>query len=57
MVSYKLQLTILIENWYEDRLALEQPYKAEPEKRVMREFESSINCINGTGLPHPLKRI
>ena len=46
-----------IENWYEDRLALEQAYKKAPETRIKREFEPSINCLNSTGLPQPLKRI
>lgn len=60
------------DNWYEDRLALEQPYHLEPEKKTvsifhitinyfffkqMRPFEISINCLNSTGLPRPLNRI
>jgi hypothetical protein len=48
---------VSIENWYEDRLALEQEYKKVPGTRIKREFEPSINCLNSTGLPQPLKRI
>ena len=38
-------------------MALEQQWKANPDKRIMREFEPSINCLNSTGLPKPLARI
>ena len=54
---YFLTVTFILENWYEDRLALEQAYKKDPNHRMMRGFEPSINCLNSTGLPQPLKRI
>ena len=46
-----------LDNWFEDRLALDQDYRLNPDKRIIREFEPAINCLNSTGLPHPLKRI
>ena len=60
MVSYRFKLCsdkICVENWYEERLALEQAYRQNPEKRVIREYEPSINCLTSTGLPKPLARI
>lgn len=56
MVSYSFVLSFCVENWYEDRLALEQQYKKAPELRMKRDFEPSINCLNSTGIPQPLKR-
>ena len=52
-----LTVTLCLENWYEERLALEQAYKKDPAARMKRDFEPSINCLNSTGLPQPLKRI
>ena len=31
------------DNWYEDRLALEQPYHLEPEKKTVSIFHITIN--------------
>ena len=47
----------LNENWYEERLALDQEYRQNPDKRMKREFEPSINCLTSTGLPKPLNRL
>ena len=38
-------------------MALEQDYRVNPDKRIKREFEPSINCLTSTGLPKPLNRI
>lgn len=38
-------------------MALEQEYRKNPDQRMKREFDPSINCLNSTGLPQPLKRI
>mmetsp|Transcript_24603 Transcript_24603/g.28974 ORF Transcript_24603/g.28974 Transcript_24603/m.28974 type:complete len:80 (-) Transcript_24603:729-968(-) len=47
----------LNENWYEQRLAIEQPYQRDPEKRIKREREPDINCLTSSGLPAPLGSI
>jgi len=47
----------LNENWYEERLALDQEYRQNPDKRMKRDFEPSINCLTSTGLPKPLNRL
>ena len=44
------------DNWYEERLAIEQVYRKEPEKRIIRPVETAINCLNSTGIPCPLER-
>lgn len=31
-------------------------YRKEPEKRIIRPVETSINCLNSTGIPCPLER-
>jgi hypothetical protein len=57
MVSYIFCNPYLsIENWYEERLAIEQAYRKEPDTRMKRDFDPSINCLNSTGIPQPLKR-
>ena len=38
-------------------MALEQDYRLNPDKRIMRGYEPSINCLTSTGLPKPLARI
>lgn len=38
-------------------MALEQDYRVNPDKRMKREFEPSINCLTSTGLPKPLNRL
>jgi hypothetical protein len=47
----------LNENWYEERLAIDQVHTLKPEQRMRREFDPSINCLTSTGLPQPLNRL
>ena len=35
MVSYKNEVNILIDNWYEERMAQKQAYREEPDKRIV----------------------
>lgn len=47
----------LIDNWYEERLAQQQEYRDQPEKRIKRPYEPAINCLTASGIPEPLERI
>ena len=55
--TYKFTRSCLNDNWYEDRLAPEQPLRTKPEEKFMRNSEPDINCLNANGIPAPLKRI
>lgn len=44
----------LNENWYEERLAIEQTYQKKPDLKIKRAKESDINCLTSSGLPAPL---
>jgi hypothetical protein len=53
----KYSTGVLNDNWYEDRIAPEQPLKTRPEEKFMRAQEPDINSLTANGIPAPLKRI
>jgi hypothetical protein len=50
--SYKNKT--LVQNWYEDRLAPDQPSKLYPTETQAREKEDSISCLTSAGVPKAL---
>ena len=55
--TIKYSQGVLNDNWYEDRLAPDQPLRSKPEEKMMRNVEPDINWLNANGVPAPLKRI
>lgn len=55
--TYKYTRGNLNDNWYEDRLAPEQPLRTKPDEKSMRTVEPDISLLNANGVPAPLKRI
>lgn len=55
--TFKYSRGVLNDNWYEDRLAPDQPLRTRPDEKQMRQVEPDINCLNANGVPAPLKRI
>lgn len=53
----KYSTGVLNYNWYEDRIAPEQPLRTKPDEKFMRSVEPDINCLTANGIPAPLKRI
>jgi len=47
----------LNENWYEERLYIEQTYQKKPDLKIKRTKEPDINCLSSSGLPAPLNTI
>jgi len=41
-------------NWYEDRQAIDQPYKKDPTLVTKREKEPDLNCLTSSGIPKAL---
>lgn len=55
--TFKYSQGVLNDNWYEDRIAPEQPLRTKPDEKFMRASEPDINCLTANGIPAPLKRI
>jgi len=47
----------LMGNWYEERLAPEQPMRVNPDFKYKREEENAISFPSGTGKLMPLHRV